>query len=230
MNTHAYIYRELSNNIDNKYREFNSKLIPNIDKKKILGVRTPILRKISNEILNKFDYGDYLKELPHKYYEENNIHGFIIAGQKDFEKTIYLLDNFLPFIDNWATCDSISLKIFKKYPKETYSKIMKWLDSDRTYTKRFAIVSLLKFYLDENFTRESLNKVVSIKSKDYYVNMAIAWYLSYALIKQYNLTIKIIESKKLGEFVQNKTIEKAIESRRIEWEVKNYLKKFKIRG
>ncbi|MDY5479953.1 MAG: DNA alkylation repair protein [Peptostreptococcus porci] len=209
------------------YRDFNAKLIPNIDKEKIIGVRSPELKKLAKEFSKREDIDEFLQDLPHQYYEENNLHCFILSTVKDFDYLIKMTEEILPYIDNWATCDSFSPPIFKKYPREVYKKIKEWIKSDKTYTKRYGIVRLMNNYLDDEFLPEMLELVSSIKSDEYYINMAIAWYFSFALIKQYDHTIGLIEGKTMDKFVHNKSIQKAVESRRIDDDTKEYLKTLK---
>jgi len=170
----------------------------------------------------------FLQNLPHTYYDENMLHSILISSMKDYDELIANLEAFLPYIDNWAVCDCISPKIIKKYSDKFYKFIVKCLDSKHAYTIRFAIDMLLQFYLDENFDKTHLNLVKNIKSDEYYVNMAKAWYFSMALVKQYDLTIKLIEEQSMDKFVQNKSIQKARESYKIDDETKKYLLKFKI--
>lgn len=209
------------------YRDFNSKLIPNIDKETIIGVRVPLLRKFAKEFIKTNQVDDFINELPHKYYEEYFLHGQILCSIKDYDKLIYETEKFLPYIDNWAICDSFSPKLYKKYPEEILAKIKVWLNSKNTYTVRHAIVVLMNNYLDEEFSEDHLDLVSRVKSEEYYINMAIAWYYSFAIIKQYDSAIKIIESGKLDKFVHNKSIQKSIESRRVSDERKAYLKSLK---
>ncbi|WP_101773859.1 DNA alkylation repair protein [Peptostreptococcus faecalis] len=212
---------------DLKYKEFTSKLIPSKDEGVIIGVRMPALRKLAKELV-KSDIGEkYLEILPHKYMEEYNLHGLLLENNKDIDFVIEKIDLFLPYVDNWATCDLISPKAFKKYPDKVYEKIKIWIESNHVYTVRFAIQIMLSNYLDDNFKPEMLELVTNIDTEEYYINMVIAWYLSFALIKQYDATIGIIESKELGKFVHNKTIQKAIESRQIDEDTKKYLKTLK---
>ena len=214
---------------DLSYKDFHKKLIPNIDEDNIIGVRTPVLRKFAKEFAKSELKDEFLNSLPHKYYDENNLHAFVIEAIKDYDECINKIDEFLPYIDNWATCDSLSPKIFKKHKKEVYDKIKIWLKSDKTYTVRFAIVTLLANYLDDDFEEEMLTLVTDIKSEEYYINMAIAWYVSVALVKQYDSTIKLIQSKKLDKFTHNKSIQKAIESYRVDDDKKKYLRTLKIK-
>lgn len=214
---------------DLEYREFQSRLVPDFPKDKIIGVRNPNLRKLTKELLKEYDLKDFINE-KHEYYEEKNIHALVLENEKDLESWKLNLEKFLPHIDNWATCDLASCNVIKKYPKEAYPIILDCLDSEEPYIKRFGIVNLLKFYLDDNFTIESMRKVCNIKSEDYYVNMAIAWYVSYAIIKQYDLAIKYLEENKFAKFVHNKSIQKSIESFRVPKERKEYLKTLRING
>lgn len=224
------INKILYDNQDLKYREFDSKLIPNISKDKIIGVRMPVLRKIAKDIYNNEYIDVFLEELPHKYQEENILHGIILSMKyKDIDRLLEKLDRFLPYIDNWAVTDIISPKIFKKYPDEVYDKIKIWIDSEYEYVVRFGVVSLLQFYLDNNFRLEELELVANINSNYFYVNMAISWFYSIALVKQYDDTIKYFEGKKLDKWIHNKSIQKACESYRITKDKKEYLRSLKIK-
>lgn len=224
-----YIQTELLKLRDLKYREFNAKLIPDVNPETIIGVRTPELRKFSKNLTKNPKYKMFLDILPHKYYEENNLHGFLIENIKDYNEVILRLEKFFPYIDNWATCDLIRPKIFKKHLPELLIKIKEWVCSEHVYTVRFAVEMLMSFYLDNDFEVEQLKIVSKIKSDAYYVQMMIAWYFATALAKQYEFAVKYIEEKKLASWVHNKTIQKAIESRRISNDKKDYLKTFKIK-
>lgn len=224
------ITKKLFDNQDLKYREFKGKSIPNIDKDNIIGVRIPIIRKIVKEIYQEDYISKFLDELPHKYHEENLLHGLILSIKyQDIDFLLSKLDSFLPYVDNWEVTDIISPKLFKKYPDKVYEKIKEWLNSDKVYVIRFAVVSLLQFYLDDNFKIEELELVNNIKNDDYYVKMAIAWFYSFALIKQYDITIKYFENRKLNKWIHNKALQKAIESYRISDLAKEYLRSLKIR-
>ena len=219
------LIKELFTLQDKEYRDFTAKLIPNIDKEKIIGIRVPILRKFAKEFYkNKSAVEEFFSALPHHYYEENLLHGFLIEQIKDFQSAVEHTEAFLPFVDNWAVCDVFSPKIFQKYPKEVYEYIQKWIKSDKTYTIRYAVGLLLSNY----FQKEMLQLVSEVKSEEYYVNMMLAWYFATALAKQYEAAMPLIEAKILPSFVQNKTIQKARESRRISAETKEYLLKFKL--
>lgn len=213
---------------DLEYKKFQKRLIPNIENDDIIGVRIPILRKLAKKVSND-EASEFLKNLPHKYYDENNLHAFLIENIKNCDECIKEIEKFLPYIDNWATCDLLSPKILKKHPDELYEKIKIWIKSEHTYTVRFAIVMLISNYLDENFKQEMLHLVKDIKTQQYYINMAIAWYFSFALIKQYDFAISIIKEKSLDKFVHNKSIQKAVESYRIDDETKQYLKTLKLK-
>jgi 3-methyladenine DNA glycosylase AlkD len=222
-----YIVKQLKTNQDNKYAEFQRKLQPTLKPETIIGVRTPALRIMAKQI-NKSDYrNEFLAELPHIYFEENQLHGFIISEITDFENCIYELEKFLPYIDNWATCDQTSPKIFKKHKEELLTYIYKWLKSEHIYTVRFAIGMLMQLFLDDDFKVEYIDKVTSIKSEEYYINMEIAWYMATALAKQWNATIPYLENNIMDKWVHNRTIQKARESYRITDEQKEYLKTLK---
>ena len=226
-NTTEYIRQELKNMQDLKYRDFNAKLIPTVDIEKMIGVRVPEIKKLAKKIYKTESHKFFLEDLPHKYYDEDLLHIQIINLLNSYDETIYYIEKILPYIDNWAVCDALAPKILKKYPEDFYKKIVTYLSSERTYTVRFGIVSLMSNYLDENYKREQLEIVSDIKSSEYYVNMAIAWYVSHALIKQYNDAIELIKSGKMDKFVHNKSIQKALESLRIDQKTKNYIKTLK---
>ena len=219
----------LLRNADEEYREFTAKLTPNIDKKSIIGVRVPLLRKLSKKLKNTDVATDFLHSLPHSYLEENHLHGFLIEHSTDFDTAISLLENFLPYINNWATCDTVRPKIFKKHTDKLFQKIKLWLKSDHTYSVRYAIGLLNSFYLDEHFESEHLQLVAGIKSDEYYINMMIAWYFATALCKQYDDAVKILENRTLPLWVHNKAIQKARESYRIDADIKAYLNTLKIK-
>lgn len=211
---------------DKKYQEMQFKIIPNINNSTIIGVRTPEIRKLAKELI-KEDYKSFLKELPHKYFDENQLHAFIISEIKDYNECIDYTNKFLPYIDNWATCDQMSPKVFKKNKDNLLKEIKVWIKSKETYTIRFAIGMLMSYFLDEDFDKKYLELVSKIKSKEYYVNMMIAWYFATALAKQYKDTIIYLENNKLDTWVHNKTIQKAIESYRITNDQKEYLRSLK---
>lgn len=209
------------------YRDFHSKLIPTINPDVIIGVRTPQLRKLAKSLAKEPDIAAFLQILPHRYYEENNLHGFLIESCKDYPQTIAYLDAFLPYVDNWATCDMMSPKIFRKHLPELIEKIPQWLASGETYTVRFGIGMLMGFYLDEAFVPEYLDMVANVKSEEYYINMMRAWYFATALAKQYDATLPYIQQQRLDQWTHNKSIQKSIESYRITDEQKTYLRTLK---
>ena len=213
---------------DLKYRDFQAPLFPNINKEKMIGVRTPELKKLAKELYGSEIAKRFLNELPHHYFDENQLHAFLISLIKDYKKCLSEVEKFLPYIDNWGTCDQLSPKVFSKHKEELELIIEKWLNSEHVYTKRFAIGMLLGLYLDESFKEDHLKLVSAIRSEEYYINMMIAWYFATALAKQWDSTIKYIEEKKLAPWVHNKTIQKAVESYRITDEQKTYLKSLKI--
>ena len=224
-----YIEEELFKLQDKVYRDFQIKLIPTVDEKTVIGIRTPKLRVLAKRLVKENNYIDFLNELPHKYFDENQLHVFIISEIKDFDMCIKYINEFLPYIDNWATCDQTSPKVFGKYPDELLKYIKGWIKSGKTYTIRFGVCCLMQYYLNDSFKVEYLDLVSNIKSDEYYVNMMIAWFFATALAKQYSATIKYIELKKLSPWVHNKSIQKAIESLRISKEQKEYLKSLKIK-
>lgn len=222
-----YIEDLLFANQDLDYAQFNCKLVPGMDAKHIIGVRTPQLRALAKQIAKENVCEEFLSELPHAYFEENQLHGFIISLMKDFDQCVEKLEIFLPYINNWATCDQTSPKVFKKHKEELLVFINKWLKSKHTYTIRFAIGMLMQHFLDEDFKPEYVEMVASIKSEEYYVNMEIAWYMATALAKQWDATVPYIEQGKMDKWVNNKTIQKARESFRVSDEHKEYLKQFR---
>lgn len=213
------------------YKDFHSKLMPTINPDVIIGVRTPLLRKLAKELL-KTDpdaVRTFMTKLPHTYYEENNLHAFLLESIKDYNECIKALDIFLPYVDNWATCDSMSPKIFRRYPEELLFQINIWLKSDHTYTVRYAIGLLMRYYLDAQFEEKYLEWVAGISSEEYYINMMRAWYFATALAKQYEASLPWLTDKRLDIWTHNKTIQKAVESYRITKEQKDYLKSLKIK-
>lgn len=223
------IQKQLFELQDLGYKEFHSKLMPTVCKDKIIGVRVPQLRKFAKE-LDKSDLkADFLNTLPHKYYEEDNLHAFLIEQFKDFNECISVLDDFLLFVDNWATCDMMTPKVLAESPDLLYEKIQEWAKSEHTYTVRFAVVTLMKFFMDERLDKKHLKLLLRIKSNDYYINMAIAWYLATALSSRWDLVIPYIENKKFDKWIHNKAIQKSIESYRITKDQKEYLKTLKIK-
>ena len=212
---------------DTKYRDFHSKLLPGVDKETIIGIRTPVLRKFAKEFAKTEDAAEFLKDLPHKYYEENNLHMMIITGIKDYDRCLEEIRKFIPYINNWATCDLPAPKCFQKHKEKLLPEVKKWVSSDQTYVIRYGIGTLMSLYLDEDFMPEYLELAASVRSEEYYVNMMVAWYFATALAKQWEATIPYIEERRLPQWVHRKTIQKAVESYRITPEQKEYLKGFR---
>lgn len=206
------------------YRDFNSKLIPNIDKETMIGVRIPDIRKIEKSLSTE-EKEKFLLKLPHKYFEENMLHGIIISNMKEYDKVIINLEKFLPYVDNWEVCDSISPKIFKKNREKAIENVLSWIKSNHTYVCRFGIGMIMQLYLeDEYFKKSYLDIIAKIKTEDYYINMMRAWTFQVALVKQWKEAILYIEKGLLDEFTHNKTISKSCDSYKIEKEKKEYLK------
>lgn len=213
---------------DKEYKEFQSKLIPNINKDNIIGIRIPHLRKLAKEIAKENQRGDFLNSLPHKYYEENHLHSFLIEEMKDEKECLESLDKFLPYIDNWAVCDSCSPKALKKNLDLLLEYIKSWISSEKEYVCRFGILNLMRYFLEEKtFKEEYLEMVCNIKSEYYYVKMMQAWFFATALSKQYGSTLKIFHQNRLSHWVHNKSIQKATESFRITKEQKQELRLLK---
>ena len=221
------IIRELFRLQDKDYALLQAKIIPNIASEKIIGVRTPALRTFAKTLYKDSDIEDFLSGVPHQYFDEDQLHAFVISLEKDFDRCIKRVDAFLPYIDNWATCDQLSPKVFKKNPEKLLPFIQTWIKSDKTYTVRFAIGMLMQHFLDENFDTKYVDMVAEIRSKEYYINMMIAWYFATALAKQYESVLPYIEEKRLDSWTHNKTIQKSVESYRITDEQKKYLKSMK---
>ena len=209
------------------YRDFSSALIPNVEKELVIGVRTPQLRKLAKELFKSGEADSFMMELPHKYLEENHLHGFLIEQIKDFDACIATINKFLPFVNNWATCDSMRPKVFAAHKAELIGCIEGWIGSEHCYTKRFGIEMLMCHFLDGDFRPQYLSWA-NIKSDEYYLNMMCAWFYATALAKQYDATIGIFEQKVLPPWVHNKAIQKARESFRVSKEHKDYLKNLKI--
>ena len=214
---------------DLPYREFQSKLIPTVPLETIIGVRTPSLRKFAKDFAKTPEAAEFLQALPHQYYEENNLHGFLIETMKDYRQAILALDAFLPYVDNWATCDLMRPNVFRKHLPELLTQIQIWMASEHPYTVRFGIEMLMTFYLDGEFQPEYLDWVAAIHSEEYYVNMMIAWYFATALAKQWDAALPYVQQCRLEPWTHRKTIQKAVESYRISDERKAYLKDLRFR-
>ena len=222
------IVAELFRLQDKKYAAFQAKLIPTVEADRIIGVRTPELRTFARKLAKDEDTASFLASLPHQYFDEDQLHAFVISLEKDFDKCLDEIEVFLPFIDNWATCDQLSPKVFKKEPEKLLSHICAWIKSDKVYTVRFAIGMLMQHFLDERFDPKYADMVATIRSDEYYINMMIAWYFATALAKQYDSILPYLEEKKLDAWTHNKAIQKSVESYRITPEQKAYLKSLKV--
>lgn len=210
---------------DEAYADFHAKLVPDIPHDRIIGVRMPVLRSYAKTLAK--DRGAtrrFLDDLPHRYTEENTMHGIIVAAIKDFDEAMAECERFLPYIDNWATCDTFAPESFARHRDEVYAKCLQWLESERTYTVRFAIVTAMQHFLGDDFRPELLERLATLRTGEYYINMAVAWFYSAALVKQWDATIPVMESRRLDRRVHNKSISKAIESLRIPQERKDYLR------
>ena len=212
---------------DEKFAAFQARLIPNIAPERIIGVRTPELRKLAKALRGSDEAEAFLKELPHEFFEENNLHAFLLCEIKDFERCVRRVEEFLPYVDNWATCDQLRPRVFAKNKQALLPCIRAWIASDRVYTRRFGIGMLMSHFLDEDFREEYLGWVSDIHSAEYYVNMMIAWYFATALAKQYKAALPYIEERRLDPWVHNKTIQKALESFRVSDEQKKLLRTLK---
>ena len=215
---------------DLEYKDFQSKIVPNISPDRIIGARTPALRALARELHRREDVEDFLSALPHRYFEENQLHAFLLSLGNDYDKTVERLDAFLPRVDNWATCDQMSPKVFRKHRAELLTEIDRWLASSHPYTVRFGVGMLMQHYLDEDFRDEYLARVAALRSGEYYVNMMIAWYFATALAKRYGETLPYIEQRRLDPWTHNKAIQKAIESYRVPDAAKEYLRTLKSKN
>ncbi len=224
------IVNELFRLQDEKYAAMQRKIIPTVAPERVIGVRTPELRTLAKKLYKDNDISFFLESLPHPYFDEEQLHAFLLSQEKDFDKCIRQLEIFLPYIDNWATCDQLSPKIFRKAPEKLLPYISKWLVSDQVYTVRFAIGLLMQYFLDEHFETRFADMVASVRSEEYYINMMIAWYFATALAKQYSSILPYLKEHRLDTWTHNKTIQKSIESYRISAEQKAELRCLKIHG
>ena len=229
-NIHEEILQRLFALQDREYQVFQSKLIPTVASERMIGVRTPALRAMAKEFLKRGDAGEFLAALPHRYFDENQLHAFIISLGKDYGATVAAVDAFLPHVDNWATCDQLSPAVFRKHHAELLSEIRRWMASEQTYTIRFGVGMLMQHYLDADFRPEYLERVAALRSDEYYVNMMIAWYFATALAKQYDAALPYLAQRRLDVWTHNKAIQKAVESFRVSAEQKEYLKMLKIKN
>ena len=214
---------------DEKYAAFQSSLTPGVERELFIGVRVPEVRKLAKAICKEGDCDEFLSQLPHLYYDENMLHGLIISEIKDYDRCTRLVNEFLPYVDNWAVCDIMSPKIFKKHKAELLTEITQWIESPHTYTCRFGIEMLMSHFLDDDYDKNYLELPAKVVSEEYYVNMMLAWFYATALAKQWEDTIVYLETGRLGTWVHNKTIQKAIESYRITDVQKEYLRTLKVR-
>ena len=240
----AELVKRLLAEQDLKYRDFHASLLPNIDKKSIIGVRVPTMRKIAKEFASSatpVELDKFLDKLPHKYFEENQVHLFVVERIKDFDECVRRIEQFLPYIDNWAVCDGKSPKALLKDESRFYAKICEWLKSTKPYTVRFGVNMLMAFFLDDRFDKSQLKLVAAIDENlfddagraecptdRYYVQMVIAWYMATALAKQWDATFPYIKGRKLSPWIHNKTIQKACESYRITDAQKKILRGLKL--
>ena len=209
---------------DLNYRQFQAKLMPTVDPEQIIGVRMPALRKLAKELKGTAEAEAFLDALPHRYYDENNLHGLLLCARSGYEETVAGLEDFLPHVDNWATCDLLSPRAFRSHPPQLPGQLRRWLDSGDTYTVRFGLEMLMSFYLDECFRPEYLDWAAEVKSEEYYVRMMVAWYFATALAKQYDTVLPYLTGRRLEQWTHNKTIQKAVESYRITPEQKDALR------
>ena len=223
------VRNELFAQQDTKYRDFQAKLLPTVDKETVIGVRTPALRKYAKQLAKREDVTVFLNDIPHHYFDENQLHAFVISEIKDFDSCMTEVERFLPYVDNWATCDQLSPKVFKKHRQKLLERIREWIGSEYTYTVRFAIGMLMQHFLDEDFDPSYPEMVAAVRSEEYYINMMIAWYFATALAKQYETILPYIEDRRLAPWTHNKAIQKSVESYRITPEQKDYLRSLKIR-
>jgi 3-methyladenine DNA glycosylase AlkD len=212
---------------DEPYGQFQRKLLPTVPAERVIGVRTPALRKYAKELGKRQDVQQFLEHLPHTYFEEDQLHAFIISGIRDMDECVDELEKFLPYVDNWATCDQMSPKVFQKNRKQLLPHINAWIASEHPYTVRYGVGMLMQYFLDEDFQTEYADRVAAIRSGEYYVRMMVAWYFATALAKQYEQILPYIEERRLDAWTHNKAIQKAVESYRITPEQKDFLKTLK---
>lgn len=223
------IQAELFALCDGKYGDFNAKLIPNIDRRRVIGVRTPELRAMAKRLHGTAQAEEFLHALPHEYFEENQLHAFLLEYEKDYSALIAALDAFLPCVDNWATCDQMNPKSLGRNKEALLAKIREWLASGRCYTVRYAIGQLMRWYLDADFKPEYADMVAAVRSEEYYVRMMAAWYFATALAKQYDAVLPYFTERKLDAWTHNKAIQKAVESYRVSDEHKTALRRLKVK-
>ncbi|MBO4745456.1 MAG: DNA alkylation repair protein [Alphaproteobacteria bacterium] len=213
---------------DIKYRDFQAGLIPTVDVARIIGVRTPALRAMARDMRD--NSADFLKNLPHGYFEENQLHAFIISNIRDFELAASAVDKFLPYVDNWATCDQMSPRVFAKNTDKLLPYIKKWIKSQHIYTVRFAVLCLMRYFLDDKFDTKYVDMVANIKSDEYYINMMRAWYFATAVAKRWDKILPYFKGRALDPWTHNRAIQKALESYRVTTLQKSILKPLKLNG
>lgn len=224
MNIRETILQRLFALQDTEYQRFQSKLLPTVEPRRVIGVRTPALRALAKELGGREDTGAFLDALPHEYFEENQLHAFLISALRDYAAAVAAVDAFLPYVDNWATCDQMLPKVFRKHRAALLHAIERWLDAAHPYTVRFGVGMLMQHYLDEDFRAEYPARVAALRSGEYYVDMMRAWYFATALAKQYDAALPYLEQRRLDPWTHNKAIQKAIESYRVPEEAKAYLR------
>ncbi len=229
MNITEVIRAELFASADEKYRDFNSSLVPTVPREKMIGVRVPRLRALAKKYAKDERISEFLTELPHFYYDETLLHGYVVSEIKDYDECIRAVERFLPFVDNWAVCDVVSPKSFKSNRAKVKEKAFEWIDGGEEYSIRFGVNALMRYYLGENFDREVIDKVAAIRSQAYYVQTVVAWFFATALAKNYDETVGVLIDRRLDDFTHNKTIRKAVESYRITDERKSFLRSLAIK-
>ena len=227
MSIHGDIAAFLAENRDGAYQAFQSKLIPSVPADSVIGVRTPALRKFAKQLAKRDDVGEFLNEVPHGCFEENQLHAFIVSAETDYERLLARIDGFLPFVDDWATCDQMSPRGLAQRPEATLKQVRQWMASGQPYTVRYGIGVLLQLFLGDRFRPEFLEWVAQVESDEYYVNMMRAWFFAEALAKQPGATLPVIEEGRLDRWAHNKAIQKARESYRISPELKEQLKELR---
>lgn len=215
---------------DLDYRTFHCKLMPTVDPERVIGVRTPQIRQLAKQLSGTPEGEAFLQALPHRYYEENNLHGALLSLGKSYSWVLEGVNAFLPYVDNWATCDLLSPKVFRKHLPELREEIPRWLANPHPYTVRFGLGMLLSFYWGSNFQREYLDWAAALQREEYYVKMMVAWYFATALAKEYAVTLPYLQAHRLDPWTHNKAIQKAVESTRVSPEHKAYLRTLKVKS
>lgn len=214
---------------DLTYQRFQCRLMPTVNPDVVIGVRMPELRRLAKQLRGTPEAEHFLRQLPHTYYEENNLHGLLLCECKEYEETVDALNHFLPYVDNWATCDLLSPKAFAKHPEALSRQAWTWMQSNHTYTVRFGLGVLLRFYLDRYFSPEYLDWAAEVRAEDYYVQMMVAWHFAEALVKQWDAALPYLTQHRLSPWIHNKTIRKATESFRIDPEQKSFLRSLRVK-